>query len=357
MTIKSGLIWSAKALLAVIVLAVIALIILIADLSVNEFRPPVREKADIVGTESDTAPTRNEFSLLSWNIGYCGLGKEMDFFYEGGHMVMPEIEDFQRYLNGVLNQLYQYEGVDFILLQEVDLKARRSYFINQQNLVSKFFRDFPFAFAKNYVAGYIPFPVFTPMGKVESGIMTLSRMKPAEAWRIAAPAGYSWPKRLFFPHRCFLLTRHHLPGNRDLVVVNLHNSAFSDAGAIRESELWHLKDLLISEYVKGNYVVAGGDWNQNPPGFRPDSIRGDAGMAYFQEVQADFMPRGWKWAYDKTSPTNREVISPYIKGKTRTTTIDFFLVSPNIQVNSVRTVPAGFEFSDHQPVILDLKVI
>jgi len=26
---------------------------------------------------------------------------------------------------------------------------------------------------------------------------------------------------------------------------------------------------MLDEFGKGNYVIAGGDWNQNPPGYKP----------------------------------------------------------------------------------------
>ena len=34
-----------------------------------------------------------EISLLTWNIGYCGLDKEMDFFYDGGTKVITPKEN------------------------------------------------------------------------------------------------------------------------------------------------------------------------------------------------------------------------------------------------------------------------
>ena len=55
-------------------------------------------------------------------------------------------------------------------------------------------------------------------------------------------------------------------------------------------------------------------------------------------------------------PTNRDVDMSYQKGKTKTTIIDFFVVSPNITVESVKTIETGFENADHQPVIMKIKI-
>jgi endonuclease/exonuclease/phosphatase family metal-dependent hydrolase len=65
---------------------------------------------------------------------------------------------------------------------------------------------------------------------------------------------------------------------------------------------------------------------------------------------------GWQFIYDPEMPTNRDVDMPYRKGKTKTTIIDFFVVSPNVTVESVKTIDTGFENADHQPVIIKIKI-
>jgi len=103
-------------------------------------------------------------------------------------------------------------------------------------------------------------------------------------------------------------------------------------------------------------VIVGGDWNQNPPGFDPKLFMdGNKGFT-FEHVPETFRPKGWKWAMDKTKATNRNVNESYVKGRTLTTMIDFFIVSPNVSVVSVKTYPNGFVNSDHQPVVLKVKL-
>src|SRR5665647_412216 len=75
----------------------------------------------------NTLGTKDEFNILTWNIGYAGLGKEMDFFYEGGKMVRPTSELNQRYLNNILNEVKGADTADFIFIQEVDKRAKRTY--------------------------------------------------------------------------------------------------------------------------------------------------------------------------------------------------------------------------------------
>jgi len=50
------------------------------------------------------------------------------------------------------------------------------------------------------------------------------------------------------------------------------------------------------------------------------------------------------------------VKKPYKKGETATTVIDFFLLSPNIEKVETSNVDLNFQNSDHQPVLLKIKL-
>ena len=115
---------------------------------------------------------------------------------------------------------------------------------------------------------------------------------------------------------------------------------------------------MVEEYEKGNYVVAGGDWNINPPGFHPGLVKtGDwADLAHGAFMSENDLPPGWKWVRDPTVPTNRLLIEPYWKSRTPVTVIDFFIVSPNVNVLDVKTEDLGFENSDHNPVVMSVRL-
>jgi endonuclease/exonuclease/phosphatase family metal-dependent hydrolase len=112
-----------------------------------------------------------------------------------------------------------------------------------------------------------------------------------------------------------------------------------------------LKDLMLREYEKGNFVITGGDWNQNPVGYSIGQFsNSDVGKTIEPQIARNFLPEGWQWVFDPEIPTNRDVDQPYTKGKTPTTIIDFFVVSPNVSVIDVKTEDLGFQWCDHQPV-------
>ena len=312
-----------------------------------EFHQPVL-KSNIVN--------KDQFNILSWNIGYAGLGKEMDFFYEGGKMVRPTSALCQQYFKNILNELKGADSADFIFLQEADQYSKRTFYTDEVMGIQDKLQHYYSVFGINYDVPFVPIPVMEPMGRVKAGQLTLSKMAPDSAFRYATEGSYTWPKRLFLLDRCFVLTQFKLPSGRTLSLLNVHNSAFSDAAEARQNELNLLKNLVVKLYKKGDYVIVGGDWNQNPPGFDPRLIvDGNKGYA-FEHVPEAFRPEGWSWAMDRSNATNRNVNEPFVKGKTLTTMIDFFLVSPNVEVISVKTNPNGFVNSDHQPVVLKVRL-
>jgi len=326
--------------------------------TITDYKPSKKESIVMDKTGlTDTIPA-GRLELYTWNIGYCGLGKKMDFFYEEGTMVRPEKEYSETCRDGIIYQLTTLNKLDFMLLQEVDQHSERTYLDDQVARFKATFKDYAAYFALNYKVPFVPVPVRSPMGKVNSGILTLSRFQPVEVIRYNFPSAYSWPKRLFMLDRCFLLSRYNVSNGKQLILINTHNSAYADAVEMRAKELKLLKEVIVTEYSKGNYVIVGGDWNQNPIAFKPDSIQdGNKVRSILPGIPSDFLPSDYSWAFDPKYPTNREVNQPYKKGETLTTIIDFFVLSPNISLLTTNTLQTNFEFSDHQPVgmIIELK--
>jgi endonuclease/exonuclease/phosphatase family metal-dependent hydrolase len=68
-------------------------------------------------------------------------------------------------------------------------------------------------------------------------------------------------------------------------------------------------------------------------------------------VPENYLPKDWSWVYCDTLPTNRRVVHPYNRENTLTTTIDFFLISPNVKSEGIRVLDKEFQHSDHEPVV------
>jgi endonuclease/exonuclease/phosphatase family metal-dependent hydrolase len=347
-------IWIIGLLAGLFLLAFIGLVIF---LSVTRYRPAPVEQVEIKGNQGRPVRDNQVFTFFSWNIGYAGLGREMDFFYEGGKRVKPEHGEFQKYLNGILEMIRAHDSIDFIFIQEADIHSKRSYYTDESEEIAGVLKDHCFAFARNYDCRYVPVPVFGAMGRVVSGIISFSHYRPDSVTRFDFGTQFSWPQRLVFLNRCFMAMRFRLECGKELIVVNTHNSVFDEKGDLRKKELEKLNDFMSDEYEKGNFVIAGGDWNQNPRGFTSRNIKTGDKVKEIALTFADDIFKGWQFAFDPGQSTNRDVDMHYRKGITQTTIIDFYVVSPNIKVESVKTISSGFENSDHQPVIMKVKIL
>lgn len=298
----------------------------------------------------------SEIRLMIWNIGYAGLCDKMDFFYDGGNEVMPEKKITEENLAGIRTYLESIKNsTDFFLLQEVDKKSKRSHRINQHDSIAVDFNEFVSCYGINYNVHFVPIPVTQPMGKVLSGLQTLSRYTPVKSVRHSFPGNYPWSMKIFMLDRCFLVNRYNISGGKQLLVINTHNSAYDD-GTLRKNQLSYLKIFLLSEYEKGNYVIIGGDWNQCPPDFTDNFTDNIFDTIQKMDIPTDYLPSEWKWIYSNAVPTNRRVTKPYNPKETLTTVIDFFLASPNIEVVSNENIHLNFKYSDHNPVIMTVKL-
>ena len=76
-----------KILLIIVLLPCLILVILILYATITDYSPRAEETIYQSQETADTLPSLKTYSLLIWNIGYAGLDKQMDFFYDGGKKV------------------------------------------------------------------------------------------------------------------------------------------------------------------------------------------------------------------------------------------------------------------------------
>jgi endonuclease/exonuclease/phosphatase family metal-dependent hydrolase len=336
--------------------------------TVTDYQP--EDVIELEVTHPSSTPTTIQDSTLRfviWNLGYGALGAESNFFFDKsgmfrskGRMVRPAETLVRKNVEGIYTTLRSIPA-DFYLLQEVDYESKRSYFINQFTGVKELFPSYASFFATNYLSPRVPIPILEPWkayGAVKSGLGTYSRFIPTSATRYQLPGAFSWPMRNFQLDRCVAVAHFPLANGKELVVLNVHNSAYDKTGELKKQQMDFLREYLLELYEAGHYVVVGGDWNQCPPFFQFDAFMPGQSGDYSQiNIEADFLPSDWMWVYDPTVPTNRKVGDVYAKGETFVTLIDFFLISPNIRALDISTVDLDFQFSDHQPVYLEVSLL
>lgn len=343
-----------KVLLIIVLVIVVAAGGLVGFLSATEYRPDDVEyiSASTLGEPESVGDT---VRLVTWNVGYCGLGEKEDFVMDGGTGDgKPEREDFDAYFSGVLSTLDELDA-DVYMLQEVDENSTRSYGTNEMKSFSEGRNAHSSVYALNYSCPFVPFP-WPPIGKVNSGILTTSdyAVQGGSAERIALPCPFSWPIRTANLKRCLLVSRYYIPDlDKELVVVNLHLEAYDD-GEGKAAQTAMLFDILESEYAKGNYVIAGGDFNQTFPGTLDKWPIREGEVWAPGVLEAESLPEGWSYVYDDSSPTCRLLDAPYDAETSQHYVLDGFIVSPNIDVLSVETQSLGFKYSDHNPVVVEI---
>ena len=349
-----------KIILSLIIILVLGFIGLILYAIVSDYKPD--EKELLASPENPSVlKDSSVYSLLTWNIGYAGLDKNMDFFKDGGTRVFTPEENLQENIGAIKAFLTNNDTVDFILLQEIDRESKRSYRTDQYQEISENLSGHVPFFAKNYDVFFVPVPPSDPMGKVVSGIATCSEYVPVSSIRHSLPGDFGFPTQLFYLDRCFMVNRYRIENGKELVLINTHNEAFDEGGNIRKAQMERLKEFVLNEYNSGNYVIIGGDWNQYPPDFKPDfpdnkAFTGKIGNFNLTGIEPDYMPGAWKWIYDPTAPTVRTLTAAYDPAETPTSVCDIFLISPNLESVSVKCHNLGFANSDHNPVIIQVML-
>ena len=336
---------------------------LVCWLTVREYKPEAVEELEAATWRDQMASPSyledlplpapgDSLTILSQNTGYAGLGKDADFFMDGGKDVAPTEEEETANRNGLIQQL-QAQDADVYFLQEVDVDSGRTGGVDQAAYYQSLMDRYTSSHALNYSCDFVPFP-WPPIGKVHSGLQTLSRFDVSKAQRVALPCPFSWPVSTANLKRCLLVSRVPLDGSdKELVLVNLHLEAYDD-GEGKAAQTKVLADLLTAEYEKGNYVIAGGDFNQTFPGALDTFPIKDPSLWTPGVLEADTLPEGWQFACDLSAPTCRLLNQPYDpdSGDTQFYVIDGFILSPNVRLDSVETIDRQFQYADHNPVLV-----
>lgn len=338
----------------IIIIIVVVVVCLLLFYTLREYRPAERESLE-TGNGTERISPGESLSVLSWNTGYGGLNSEADFFMDGGSEVRPDSREvIEQNLEGITSVL-QEQDADVLFLQEVDLDSRRSYHVDELS----WYEDalgMSGSFAYNYKCDFVPYPV-PPLGKVSSGIVTMTVYQESEAARISLPESFRWPVRTCNLKRCMLETRIPVEGtDHELVLINFHLEAYDD-GAGKAAQSAVLAQKLSEEYEKGNYVIAGGDFNQTFDG--ADAYPVTDTDNWVPGIYSDEdIPEGFSLQYSQNVPTCRLLNAPYSGNyeESQVYVIDGFLVSDNLTVDVIENINTDFACSDHQPVRLEVTL-
>ncbi len=309
----------------------------------TEWRPRASEAIPVPEHPGSLPDT---IRILSWNTGYAGLGDDMDFFLDGGRRTRTSPERAAENLEAIAAFLAGCEA-DIILLQEVDRRSRRSFRVDQLSVYQQALPTYRGWYAANYRSPFVPAPLRSPLGRVESGVAIFSRIDPVQVVRHQYDSRFPFPVRLFNLKRCWLAAEFRTAQGNPVWISVTHNTAY-DTGDMRAIEMEQLYRWLGDRGPS----ITGGDWNQTPTGYTPSAAEVNDRHFRPRPIPEDLRFRS---DFDASTPTVRYLYEPLTETTTRSV-IDFFLTSNSIELLDIKTIDLAFEHSDHNPVVATFVV-
>jgi endonuclease/exonuclease/phosphatase family metal-dependent hydrolase len=310
-----------------------------------EIGPAVRtheSKSPIPGTDPMPGPV----TLVSWNIGYAGMGKESDFLLDHGRSLRPRSKQLViKNLRGILETLSMIDAQLF-LLQEAAGPSWNTFGVDVFRVLRREFGAYHWYFDPDIAIG---------LNDDHSGIIngnataSILQTRSVESYPLSRETG------LIGKEYAVLVTTLER-AEHVWAILNIHLSAFdAQMEGLRERQVKEVMELARSLYERGAYVVIGGDWNLRLMETRFPHTTALEDLFWIRDLDTHLIPQGWQVATDPAVPTVRTAQRPYEKGLNHTLIIDGFVLSPNVRLEEIKTLDLGFEYSDHQPVILTVR--
>ena len=317
---------------------------------------------DVVDVADPYIETDTTYRIISYNIGFGAYTPDYSFFMDGGKSSWAKSESA---LNENLSAMTAWlcgQEPDFALFQEVDVDGTRTYHVNELSYLEDNLLFSNYAFAQNFDSAFLFYPLTEPHGANKSGILTGSNVAITSALRRSLPVSDSFSK-LVDLDRCYSISRIPVSDGKELVLFNVHLSAYGSDESVREGQLGMLTADLQAEYDKGNYIICGGDFNHNLR-IGGSEKAPDWALPFPREKLPSCMTiafdllngqEGSGLFIDHNSCRNAD--EPYDPNTTFTVMADGFIVSDNVRVISYESVDLGYAYSDHDPVLMEFELI
>lgn len=339
---------SALGALLLIVLGYVGYVILDYSRIPDKQDVPIDHAAPDTSVQPDTS-----YVIVTQNLGFGAYTQDFTFFMDGG--TQSRAKSRESVISCISQGAETVAGLnpDFILFQEVDLDSTRSHHTDQYAILREHFPTYSSCYAVNYDSAYLMYPFHSPHGASKSSLATFSAFDMTSTLRRSFPISTSFSKFLDLD-RCYSVSRIPVDNGKELVLYNVHASAYGSDDTIRQAQMSMLFQDMNAEYQSGNYVICGGDFNHDFTGDSSQRLNGaDADFGWAQPFPADMLPEGFTRCMDYAGevlyPTCRNCDIPYEPGNF-TIIVDGFIVSDNILCEQVTNVDTAFTYSDHAPV-------
>lgn len=310
---------------------------------------------------ADIFTQKESYSVMTYNVGFGAYRPEYSFFMDGGRSSWGKDADSVTAAICGAGGIIRDADPDFVFLQEVDRDGTRSYHIDELELLDRFTEGYYYTYAQNYDSPFLFFPPWEPHGANKAGLVTYSKEEITEAVRRSLPISESFSKFVDLD-RCYSISRVPVADSpaegKMLCLYNMHMSAYGSSDEIRAGQLAMLYEDMEADRRNGNYVICGGDFNHD---LKTEESENAPEWAY--PFPRESLPEGFRMAIDDAGEaedvihnTCRSANEPYNEETTYTVTLDGFIVSDNVTVNSYRHMDCGYEYSDHDPVVMEFTL-
>lgn len=320
--------------------------------------------------------TEKNYSALTYNIGFGAYTPDFSFFMDGGKSSWAKSKDSVKETIKGASELVASKDPDFALVQEIDLDATRSYHVNEYSILKENIPAYNCVFAQNYDSAFLFYPFTQPHGKSTAGLALFSKYPITGSMRRSFPISTSFTK-FFDLDRCYSISRVPVDNGKELVIFELHMSAYGNSDAIREGQIRMLSEDMQKEYEAGNYVICGGDFNHDLKAADTQSKASDASNNTQTDSGDSAEPESWAYPFPRSElpehfsfcldqlsedeknnlwNSARNADMEYVPGETYTVTLDGFIISDNVECTKYENVNTGYSYSDHDPVYMEFQL-
>ena len=323
----------------------------------------------------DSLTTGEKYSALTYNIGFGAYTPDFSFFMDGGKSSWAKSKDSVKETIKGAGELVMSKDPDFALIQEIDLDATRSYHVDEYSILKETIPAYNCVFAQNYDSAFLFYPFTQPHGKSKAGLALFSKYPITGSLRRSFPISTSFTK-FFDLDRCYSISRVPVDNGKELVIFELHMSAYGNSDAIREGQIRMLSEDMQKEYEAGNYVICGGDFNHDLKAVDTQSAElkvsdessnknneGDPESWAYPFPRSE-LPEHFSFCLDQLSEDEknnlwnsaRNADMEYVPGETYTVTLDGFIISDNVECTKYENMNTGYSYSDHDPVYMEFQL-
>lgn len=353
-----------KLLIGIVAAVVLAALCYVAYVFIVYYRIEDNYVLDVKHAEHDSlydaVTTSEEYTIGTYNVGFGAYLPDYSFFMDGGtESRCYSAESGSEAIAGAAALAMSYNP-DFMLFEEVDIDSTRSWHVDQNAIMADIFDGYDETFAVNYDSPYLFYPFIEPIGKSYSGMAFFSKYTVTSSIRRSLPISTGLSKLLDLD-RCYSVNRIDVDNGKELVIYEVHLSAYGNDDSVRDAQTSMLIDDMTAEIAAGNYVICGGDFNHD---LLADESETDDCESWAYPFPKSKLPEELSFVVDlldadvvaDMTQSCRNADIPYEEGVTYVVTLDGFIVSDNVTVTGYDVVYTGFLYSDHEPVIMQFSL-